>query len=108
MALIFIGRPGVEKYKDGEEYKQRASQQFKSGVMIVKEQVKGKQTFYEDVLGVDGKPQIDEKGGKVVKAVEKEGVYEKTYSFKVKDIGQKFEFANEADVLKRYPVSFKK
>ena len=58
MSLIFVGRLGLENYKDdsapeGQQYKKRPSQQFKSGTMRFKESFKGKQTMYEDVLGAE-------------------------------------------------------
>lgn len=108
MSLIFIGRVGVEKYAEGDKYLERPSQQFKSGRMRFSEQFKGKQTVFEDVLGNDGKPQMDDKGGKIVKSKEVEAMIEKEYTLSPKDIGKKFDFNDEAQILKKYPVSFKK
>ena|SRR6185369_8859859 len=108
MSLIFIGREGIEKYVEGDETKERPSQQFKAGVMVVKEKFPATRTDYQTVLDKDGKPELAADGSIVRKAVEVQGIVEKKYSFKPQDIGKVFEFKDENDVMVRYPLSFKK
>ena len=43
-----------------------------------------------------------------MKSVEFVGMIEKEYSMSTRDIGKKFDFNDEAGMMKRYPVSFKK
>lgn len=119
--LKFIGRIGQESYKvegpDGlpaldkegnEQFAKRDQQQFKGGVMIVRESFQAEQTVYEAMIDNKGNPIVDANGMAQKKAVKQVGTVNKQYSLRPGDIGKSFEFVDEADVLKRYPVSFAK
>lgn len=113
MALIFLGRVGIEHYSekvgDKVENKTRPQQQFSSGRMIFREKKIEKRMFREPVLGPDQKPMKDESGNDLIKEVQKDVLATLAHSFDPNDIGKPYDkFVNEAEILAKYPEAFKK
>lgn len=127
MALVFLGRVGVEHYiedadspdgmkdKDGKPVKVQTSrtrpeQQFSSGVMIFREEIPARVSQgWEDVVDKDKKPLLNSDGSRMRREISVDGVQKIEHRFGPLDIGKPYDkFKDEADILKRYSHAFKK
>lgn len=127
MAVIFLGRPGIEHYielvvdaagapvldENGVQKtvnKTKPDQQFSSGVMIFRESFAAKVSKgWEDVKGPDGKPLLLSNGLPQRREVFAEGVETMNHAFTPADIGKPYDkFKDEAAILAKYPTAFKK